>query len=84
MRAVIEDIAGGGVDWDGAGIRRRVWVLPVGARQLGCFSVGLGIRDPTQRATAMFQTFAVELLNPYRQVQDQFMLGGRIGDGGED
>ena len=81
MGAVVEDIAGGGVDWDGAGVGRRVWVLPVGACQLGCFNVRLDGRHSTQRATVVFQTFAVELLNPYRQVEDQFILGRRIGDG---
>lgn len=35
MGAVVEDIAGGGVDWDCAGVGGRVWVLPVGACQLG-------------------------------------------------
>ena len=75
MRAVVEDIAGGGVDWDGARIGRRVWVLPVGACELGCFRVRLDTRHPTQRATAMFQTFVVELLNPYRQVEDQLNAG---------
>lgn len=33
MRAVIEDIAGRGIDGDGASIRRRVWLLPVDGYQ---------------------------------------------------
>lgn len=48
---------------------------------VGCFNVRLDERHSTQRATVVFQTFAVELLNPYRQVEDQFILGRRIGDG---
>lgn len=47
----------------------------------GCFNVRLDERHSTQRATVVFQTFAVELLNPYRQVEDQFILRRRIGDG---
>ncbi len=35
MRAVVEDIAGCGIDWDGASICRRIWLLPVGESQLG-------------------------------------------------
>ena len=33
MGAVIEDKAGGGIDWDGARICRRVWLLPVARNQ---------------------------------------------------
>lgn len=33
MGAVIEDIAGRGIDWDGASICRRVWLLPVEENQ---------------------------------------------------
>ena len=33
MRAVVEDIAGGGVDGDGTRVGRGVWVLPVGGSQ---------------------------------------------------
>ena len=68
MGAVIEDITGCCKNWHGARFGVRVRLLAEFESLVGRFNVQIGLRHPTQRAIAMFQTSAGEVLKSCWQV----------------